>query len=53
MPNPLTDKLSDEAKAELAAIFADLKIHYRPIDPEFVVKANRIMARGRRPWELR
>jgi hypothetical protein len=25
MPNPLTDELSADAKAELAAIFADLK----------------------------
>jgi hypothetical protein len=25
MPNPLTDELSDEAKAELAAIFAEMR----------------------------
>ena len=25
MPNPLTDELSAEAKAELAAIFADMR----------------------------
>jgi hypothetical protein len=28
MPNPLTDELSNEAKAELAAVFAGLKRHY-------------------------
>jgi cytochrome c553 len=25
VPNPLTDELSDEAKQELAAVFADLR----------------------------
>ncbi|WP_161951617.1 hypothetical protein [Mycobacterium ostraviense] len=29
-PNPLTDELSDDAKAELAAIFAEMKARYRP-----------------------
>lgn len=31
-PNPLTDELSDDAKAELAAIFANLERRYAPID---------------------
>lgn len=28
--NPLTDELSDEAKQELAAIFADMRRQYQP-----------------------
>lgn len=31
MPSPLTDELTDEAKAELAAIFAALKTQYPPV----------------------
>jgi hypothetical protein len=30
MPNPLRDELTDEAKAELAAVFADLKRRFTP-----------------------
>jgi hypothetical protein len=29
-PNPLTDELSDDAKQELAAIFAEMKRRYQP-----------------------
>lgn len=29
-PNPLTDELSNDAKAELAAIFAEMKRRYQP-----------------------
>jgi len=29
--NPLTDELSDSAKAELAVLFAELKRHYPPV----------------------
>lgn len=31
MPNPLTDDLSVDARAELAAVFADLKRIYPPV----------------------
>ena len=31
MANPLTDELPDEAKAELAAIFAQLAVQYPPV----------------------
>lgn len=30
MANPLTDELSDEAKAELAAVFAEMKRRFLP-----------------------
>lgn len=29
-PNPLTDELSDDAKQELAAVFAEMKRRYQP-----------------------
>lgn len=40
--DPLTDELSDEAKAELAAVFADLR---RRLEPP-----PRAPRRGMRPW---
>jgi hypothetical protein len=52
MPNPLTDELSDDAKAELAAQFADLKQRFFPIDPVQVRRANRSRT-SKRPWEMR
>lgn len=30
MPNPLTDELTDEAKAYLAGVFAEMKTRYQP-----------------------
>ncbi len=48
MPNPLTDELTPEAKAELAAIFAEMRARFRDYDPAFQVKVNR----ARRPWEV-
>lgn len=51
MPNPLTDELTDEAKAELAATFADLKRQLGKFDPRMQVYVNRI-ASPRRPWEV-
>jgi hypothetical protein len=30
-PNPLTDELSDEAKAELAEVFAEMRLRYPPV----------------------
>lgn len=30
MPNPLTDELTPQAKAELAAKFAEMRRHYQP-----------------------
>jgi hypothetical protein len=50
MPNPLTDELSPEAKAELAAMFADLKQRFFPIGPVQLRRANRS---SKRPWEMR
>jgi hypothetical protein len=44
MPNPLTDELSNEAKAELAAVFAGLKRHYAERD------AQLRPPRGRPAW---
>ena len=49
--NPLTDELSDEAKAELAATFADLKRQLGKFDPALRVQVSRISS-PRRPWEL-
>jgi hypothetical protein len=51
MPNPLTDELSDEAKAELAATFAALRARLGGYDPQFHVRIRRMSRR--RPWELR
>lgn len=47
-PNPLVDELTDEAKAELAALFADMKKRCDAIwgRPARVVKPWR-----RNPWE--
>jgi hypothetical protein len=53
MPNPLTDELSPEAKAELAAQFEELKRWYLPLDLWLEHPTTRAMARGRRPWELK
>ncbi|WP_181048862.1 hypothetical protein [Mycobacterium kansasii] len=30
MPDPLTDELTDEAKAYLAVVFAEMKARYQP-----------------------
>lgn len=30
MPNPLTDELTDEAKAYLAGVFAEMRARYQP-----------------------
>lgn len=43
--NPLTDELSDDAKAELAAIFADLRHRLHPWD----VRSQRFL---NRTWNL-
>lgn len=48
MPNPLTDELSDDAKAELAAVFADLKRHY---DELWGRPARAVKPWRNRPWE--
>lgn len=32
--NPLTDELSDDVKAELAAVFAELRHQFMPFDTE-------------------
>lgn len=44
-PNPLTDELSDEAKAELAALFADMRAQDR-------LSATVVRRGPRSPWEL-
>lgn len=50
MPNPLTDELTPEAKAELAAMFADMKQRCEEIwgQPAPAVKPWR---RQRQFWE--
>jgi hypothetical protein len=42
-PNPLTDELSDDAKQELAAIFAEMRRRYQPR----VMWERRVDERGR------
>lgn len=46
MPNPLTDELSDEAKAVLAAKFADMWRYTEPFDVKHQRFINRV-------WNLR
>ena len=48
--NPLTDELSDEAKAELAAVFADLKrqFHSSPCIPSGMAVR---LVRQRNAWD--
>jgi hypothetical protein len=54
MPNPLTDELSPEAKAELAAVFAAMRSHFVDFDTEVQHRFNRrLVAHRRDPWELR
>jgi hypothetical protein len=48
MPNPLTDELSPEAKAELAAMFAAMRAQFIGSAPK-----DRVLMQRRRPWELR
>ena len=51
--NPLTDELSDDVKAELAAMFAYLRRQLLPVDPEFQRAVNRAWnnpATRCRPW---
>lgn len=48
MPNPLTDELSDEAKAELAAMFADMRRQYAARERRMIVR-HRSTAR---PWQI-
>lgn len=54
MPNPLTDELSPEAKAELAALFNELRAHYPPVmhTPVGMV-LNQIRRNRRQYWEHR
>lgn len=44
-------ELSPEAKAELAAVFAEMKRRHAP--PERRVVQRRRMRGARRPWEVR
>ena len=48
MPNPLTDELTPEAKAELAAIFADMK---RRFDAIWGLPAQRAKPWRRQVWQ--
>lgn len=41
MPNPLTDELTPEAKAWLAAKFAELRCYFQPFDVSFQRAFNR------------
>ena len=47
-PNPLTDELTDDAKAELAMLFAELKRHYPPI---MHTPIGYVMRNRRQFWE--
>ena len=49
--NPITDELSDDAKAELAAVFAEMKARYEAFDRDLQLKINNLRARGYRPWD--
>jgi hypothetical protein len=51
MPNPLTDELTGEAKAELAAVFASMRSRFDAFDTTPVVRVRR--SHRRDPWELR
>ena len=50
--NPITDELSDEAKAELAAQFAALKLKYPPVTFETFGGYTFTRTIQRRPWQL-
>jgi hypothetical protein len=50
-PNPLTDELSAEAKAELAATFRAMRARFEAFDAPRI-SVRRIRNR-RDPWELR
>lgn len=39
--NPLTDELTDEAKQELAAIFADMRRQYQPLRDLMAMRRSR------------
>jgi len=52
MPNPLTDELSDDAKAELAALFAELKRRFDVREADYPWREeermlNALRSRGR------
>jgi uncharacterized protein with von Willebrand factor type A (vWA) domain len=50
MPNPLTDELTPEAKAELAATFAAMRRAVAPFDVERVARVRRKHRRD--PWDM-
>lgn len=45
--NPLTDELSDDAKAELAALFAELRLWYPPVCNTPIAMTMHLMRRQR------
>ncbi len=53
-----SDELSDEAKSELAAIFADLRKKYAPIHLNFPSgsvrqsRVDRVVQLGQRKWHI-
>lgn len=54
MPNPLTDELTADARAELAAVFADLKRLYPPV--RITCLGGHVMSvplRLPKPWQRR
>lgn len=51
MPNPLTDELTDDAKAELSAMFASMRRAFADYDTAAVVRVRRKHRRD--PWDLR
>jgi hypothetical protein len=51
MPNPLTDELTPEAKAELAATFREMRSQFAAFDTASVVRVRRKHRRD--PWDMR
>jgi hypothetical protein len=50
VPNPLLDELSDEAKAWLAVLFAEMKRHYHSA-PHVSGGMTVRLIRQRNPWD--
>ena len=49
--SPLTNELTDAAKAELAVLFADLKRHYPPVCYTPIGMTLRLLGRQRQVWD--
>jgi hypothetical protein len=51
MPNPLVDELSDDAKAELAFVFAALRQEYPPVRYDHLGGYVRMPMYLPKPWK--